>query len=45
MVSFYCLRVMREELTEGDSSFAYYLAVEARGGLESGGAADVYFGA
>ncbi|KFY31004.1 hypothetical protein V494_08016 [Pseudogymnoascus sp. VKM F-4513 (FW-928)] len=32
-------------LTEGwCSSLAYYFAVEARSGFESGGAADVYFG-
>lgn len=33
-------------LTEGGgSSVAYYFAVEAWGGFESGGAADFYFGA
>lgn len=32
-------------LTREVSSLAYYFAVEAWGGFESGGAADVYFGA
>jgi hypothetical protein len=40
------LRFMGEgRADKGGSSVAYYFAVEAWGGFEQGGAADVYFGA